>query len=52
MVVATLRPSLATPPAFLEPPRDDLSIDPRGFVDSFLLLQIAILLDLEANRLR
>jgi hypothetical protein len=47
-----LRPPPATPPASLEPPRDDLSIDPRGFIDSFLLLQIATLPDLEANRLR
>jgi hypothetical protein len=48
-----LRPPPATPPASLKPPRDDLSVDPRGFGDPFLLLlQIATLLDLEENRLQ
>jgi hypothetical protein len=35
----------------IEPPRDDLSIHPRGFASFFLLLEIATTLDLETNRL-
>jgi hypothetical protein len=34
-----------------EPPRNALSIHPKGSVDSFLLLQIASVLDLETGRL-
>jgi hypothetical protein len=47
-----LQPSPATPPTSLEPPRDDILICPCGFIDFFLLLQIATILDLETNFLR
>jgi hypothetical protein len=47
-----VRLPLTSPPTPPEPPCDDLSICPRGSVDSFLLLEIASRPDLETNRLR